>query len=140
MSFHAPGSLIKCRGSLVVRPPGIPDYFKIYQTSCCQKQSPHKHPEFAQSSRILQQEQNFSEFARLHVQNSPVYRSFIPRFQRVIHDSCSVHLAIMSKPSTERNNTMPLPAFLIGRWLLAEQPEILTQWFAFVSLLQWRLH
>ena len=108
VSFRAPRSLIKCRGSLVVRPPGIPDYFKIYQTSCCQKQSPHKHPEFAQSSRILQQEQNFSEFARLHVQISPVYRFFIPSFQRVIHDD----LAVMSQPSTERNRTIPLPAFL----------------------------
>ena len=46
----------------------------------------------------------------------------------------------MSQPSTEGNSTMPLPAFFVGRWLLAEQPEILTQWFAFVSLLQWRLH
>jgi len=46
------------------------------------------------------------------------------------------HLAIMSKPSTERNSTMPLPAFFVGRRLLAEQPEILMQWFAFVSLLQ----
>ena len=35
---------------------------------------------------------------------------------------------------------MPLPAFFVGRWLLAEQPEILMQWFAFVSLLQWELH
>jgi len=57
-----------------------------------------------------------------------------------VSSTIHVHLAIMSKPSTERNNTMPLPAFLIGRWLLAEQLEILTQWFAFVSLLQWRLH
>jgi hypothetical protein len=46
----------------------------------------------------------------------------------------------MSQPSTEENSTMPLPAFFVSRWLLAEQPEILTQWFAFVSLLQWRLH
>ena len=29
--FHAPGSLIKCRGSLVVRPPGIPDYFQFFR-------------------------------------------------------------------------------------------------------------
>jgi len=46
----------------------------------------------------------------------------------------------MSKPSAERNSTMPLPAFSVGRWLLDEQPEILTQWFAFVSLLQWKLN
>jgi len=31
-------------------------------------------------------------------------------------------------------------AFFVGRWLLAEQPEILMQWFAFVSLLQWKLN
>jgi len=51
-----------------------------------------------------------------------------------------VHLAIMKKPRTERNTTMPLPAFFVGRWLLAEQPEIRMQWFAFVSLLQWKLN
>jgi len=43
----------------------------------------------------------------------------------------------MSQPSTEGNSTMPLPAFFVGRWLLAEQPEILMQWFAFLNLLQW---
>ena len=57
---------------------------------------------------ILQQKQSLSEIARLHVQNSPVYRFFIPSFQRVIHDD----LAVMSQPSTERNRTIPLPAFL----------------------------
>jgi hypothetical protein len=31
-------------------------------------------------------------------------------------------------------------AFFVGRWLLAEQPEILMQWFAFVSLLQRKLN
>ena len=35
---------------------------------------------------------------------------------------------------------MPLPAFFVGRWLLAEQPEIRMQWFAFVSLLHWTLN
>ena len=40
----------------------------------------------------------------------------------------------MSKPSAERNSTMPLPAFFVGRWLLAEQPEILMQWFAVIGL------
>jgi len=35
---------------------------------------------------------------------------------------------------------MPLPAFFVGRWVLAEQPETLMQWFAFVSLLQWKLN
>ena len=35
---------------------------------------------------------------------------------------------------------MPLPAFFVGRWLPAEQPETLMQWFAFVSLLQLKLH
>ena len=29
---------------------------------------------------------------------------------------------------------MPLPAFFVGRWLLAEQPEILMQWFAVIGL------
>ena len=46
----------------------------------------------------------------------------------------------MSQPSTERNSTLPLPALFVGRWLLAEQPEILMQRFAFVSLLHWELH
>ena len=45
-----------------------------------------------------------------------------------------VHLAIMSQPSTERNSTMPLPAFFVARWLLAEQPETLMQWFAVIGL------
>jgi len=57
-----------------------------------------------------------------------------------VSSTIHVHLAIMSKPSAERNSTMPLPAFFVGRWLLAEQPEILMQWFAFVSLLQRKLH
>ena len=34
------------------------------------------------------------------------------------------NLAIMSQTSTERNSTMPLPAFFVSRWLLAEQPAI----------------
>ena len=42
--------------------------------------------------------------------------------------------------SIERNSTMPLPAFFVGRWVLAEQPETLMRWFAFVSLLQWKLN
>ena len=87
--------------------------------------------------RILQQKQSLSEIARLHVQNSPVTDFFIPRFQRAIHDSCSPSKA---QPSAERNSTMPLPAFFVGRWLLAEQPAIRMQWFAFVSLLHWTLN
>ena len=35
---------------------------------------------------------------------------------------------------------MPLPDFFVGRWLLAEQPEIRMQWFAFVSLFSWKLN
>ena len=46
----------------------------------------------------------------------------------------------MSQPSTERNSTMPLAAFFVGRWLPAEQPETLMQRFAFVRLLQLKLH
>jgi hypothetical protein len=30
----------------------------------------------------------------------------------------------MSQTSTERNSNMPLPAFFVSRWLLAEQPAI----------------
>ena len=71
--------------------------------------------------RILQQQQSLSDIARLHVQNSPAYRFLIPRFQRAIHDSCSPSKA---QPSAERNSTMPLPAFFVSRWLLAEQPAI----------------
>ena len=29
---------------------------------------------------------------------------------------------------------MPLPALFVGRWLLAEQPETLMQWFAVIGL------
>ena len=29
---------------------------------------------------------------------------------------------------------MPLPALFVGRWVLAEQPEILMQWFAVIGL------
>ena len=90
VSSHAPGSLIKCRGSLVVRPPGpgIPDYFRIHQTSCCQKQNSHKYPDYAQASRILHRKQNFSEFPRLHVQNSPELQIFHPsEFPVSSHDS-----------------------------------------------------
>ena len=58
-----------------------------------------------------------------------------------VSSTIHVHLlAIMSKPSTERNSAMPLPAFFVGPWLLAEQPEILMQWFAFVGLLHWKLN
>ena len=39
----------------------------------------------------------------------------------------------MTQPSTERNSTLPLPALFVGRWLLAEQPETLMQWFALLS-------
>ena len=48
----------------------------------------------------------------------------------------------MSQPSTERNSTIPSPAFFffVGRWLLAEPPEIRMHWFAFVSLLLWKLN
>ena len=40
----------------------------------------------------------------------------------------------MSQPGTEGNSTMPLPALFVGRWLLAEQPETLVQWFAVIGL------
>ena len=40
----------------------------------------------------------------------------------------------MSQPSTERNSTLRLPALFVGRWLLAEQPETLMQWFAVIGL------
>ena len=40
----------------------------------------------------------------------------------------------MPQPSTEGNRTCHLPGFLFVRhWLLAEQPETLMQWFAFVQ-------
>ena len=40
----------------------------------------------------------------------------------------------MSQPSTEGNSAIPLPALFVGRWLLAEQPETLMQWFAVIGL------
>ena len=80
--LHARGSLIKRRGSLV-RPPGVPDYFWICQTSCCQELISHKHPDFAQALRILQQKQNFSEIARLHAGTRQYTDFSSPRFQRV---------------------------------------------------------
>ena len=67
----------------------------------------------------------------------------LDKMPRLIHDThgpCTQRFEHMSQPSTERNSTMPLPAFFVGRWLFAEQPEIRLQWFAFVSLLQWTLN
>ena len=97
----------------------------------------------AQASRRCLSE--FSSRSRIS-QNSPDYMLRIRQYTDFsspdFNLSCTIHahLAIMSQPSTERNSTMPLPAFFVGRWLLAEQPEILMQWFAFVSLLQWKLN
>ena len=45
----------------------------------------------------------------------------------------------MSQPSTEAKQHLAVINLFVGRWLLAEQPETLMQWFAFVSLLQWNL-
>ena len=73
VSFHAPGSLIKCRGSLVVRPPEIPNHFKFSQTSCCQKQIPHKHPDVAYQNSPAEAESvrncqiTCSEFASIQI-------------------------------------------------------------------------
>ena len=127
--FHAPGSLIKCRGSLVVRPPRKPDYSQHFPDIMLPE------ADSAQASRRCLSE--FSSGSRVF-QTSPDYMFrirqytdfFIPRFQRAIHDSCSPSKA---QSSAERNSTMPLPAFFVSRWLLAEQPEIVMQWFAFWS-------
>ena len=91
VAFHAPGSLIKCRGRSVLRPPGIRDYFRIYKTSCCQKQNSHKHPEFSSRRRISQN----SPESMFRI--SQDYRFFMSRFQRVIHDSCSPSNHVIAK-------------------------------------------
>ena len=139
VSFHAPGSLIKCRGSLVVRPPEIPNHFKFSQTSCCQKQSSHKHPEFAQASRILQQKQNFSEFARLHVKNSPVYRFFIPRLQHVIHDSCSPSNHVKTKRWEKQHHavTSLFCRSLVACWTAGNSDAVVCCYRPFPWNLRW---
>ena len=71
--FHEPGSLIKCRGSLVVRPPRIPDYFQNFPdimlpeadsaqaSRCCLS-------EFSSRSRVLQKSPDYiSEFASIQI-------------------------------------------------------------------------
>ena len=56
----------------------------------------------------------------IHPQNSPCHPYVFP---------------VIPQHSIERNSTMPLPAFFVGRWFPAEQPEIRMQCLAFVSLL-----
>ena len=85
--LHAPGSLIKCRGSLVVRPPGMPE--------CLQNLRDFMLPEadFAQAPQQKHPSKSrwYSDFARLHFQDSPelLYRFFVSRTQGVIHVSMS---------------------------------------------------
>ena len=50
------------------------------------------------------------------------------------HVHSDLSAMFMLQPSNEGNSTMPLPAFSVGRWLLAEQPEIVMQWFAVIGL------
>ena len=42
--LHAPGSLIKCRGSLVVRPPGMPECLQNLRDFMLPEADSHKHP------------------------------------------------------------------------------------------------
>ena len=57
----------------------------------------------------------------------------------MIHDSCSLsnHGKELALRETAPCRYQP---FFVGRWSLAEQPEIRMQWFAFVSLLQLKLN
>ena len=80
--LHAPGSLIKCRGSLVVRPPGMPECLQNLRDFLLPEadfvQAPQqKHPSKSRWS---------SEFARLHFQDSPELQIF--RFQNSRRHPC----------------------------------------------------
>ena len=97
--FHAPGSLIKCRGSLVMRPSGIPDYFQNFPGIMLPE------ADSAQASRRCLSE--FSSRSRVY-QKSPDYMFRIRRFPDfsspdfnvsscVIHDSCSPSNHVINK-------------------------------------------
>ena len=103
-----------------MRHPGIPDYFQHFPDIMLPE------ADSAQASRRC-----LSEFSRSRVvQKSSHYIFKIgqhtdfssPDFN--LSSTFHANLAIMSQTSTERNSTMPLPAFFVSRWLLAEQPAI----------------
>ena len=114
VSSHAPGSLIKCGEAwwCVHRGYQITSEFTRHDVARSKIrtsiQISHTHPQFTIRSRI--------------VQNSPELQIFHPS-EFPVSSTITVHLAIMSKPSTERNSAMPLPAFFVGRWLLAEHSD-----------------
>ena len=81
--FHAPGSLIKCRGSLVVHPPGdtrlrlnFPRHNVARSRFCTIIQT--------LLMRIFQQKQSFQNSPDYMFRIRQNYRFVIPRFQRVI--------------------------------------------------------
>ena len=77
--FHAPGSLIKCRGSLVVRPPGIPDYFQNFPDimlpeADSAQASRRRLPEFSSRSRVFQKSPDYMFRIRQYTDfSSPVF-------------------------------------------------------------------
>ena len=127
---HAPGSLIMCLGSLVVRPPGIPNYFQNFPDIMLAE------ADSAQASRRC-----LSEFSSRSIifQKLPDYIFRICQYADIsppnfdVSSMIHVHLAVMSQPSIGRNKRHhAAPSFLSVVGYL----EILMQWFAFVSLLQ----
>ena len=59
--------------------------------------------------------------------------NFHPQIARVIHDSCAPSNHVTTKHSGKQHHAVT--SLFVGRWLPAEQPEILMQRLAFVSLL-----
>ena len=84
--YHAPGFLIKCRGSLVVRPPGIPEIIQnLPDDRLPEAVSAQAFRIFCQKSpaEASKNENDVSEHSRA------CFRFFIPRSPRVIHESCT---------------------------------------------------
>ena len=63
----------------------------------------------------------------------------MPRLIGDTHDPCTQrfeHHVPCHNPALRETAPFRYQPFFVGRWLLAEPPEIRLQWFAFVSLLQ----
>ena len=101
--FHAPGSLIKCRGSLVVRPPGIPDYFQISQNIMLPE------ADSAQASRRCSSE--FSTRSRVF-QKSPDYMFRICQFTIFSSQISTCHLLLSAFFTGNCTDAMKLPLVL----------------------------
>ena len=130
--YHAPGFLIKCRASLVVRPPGIPEIIQNLPDA--------KLPEAvsAQAFRIFcQKSPAAASKMKMMSQNTPELVSGFSSSDLHVSSMSHVRLAATTKHWEKQRHAAT--SLFVGRWLPAEQPETLMQWFAFVSLLQWNL-